>query len=72
VVIKAAVFGSIAMSSFFLLDEGLKQNDLAHLQPALWSLYFQIVAVFGIGLAYRKLKIENTDFDVYKGNDAAI
>ena len=41
----------------------LASLDLRHLQPMVQSLYFQLIAV----ISFRTLRIDDTDFDVYKG-----
>ena len=36
------------------------------------SLYFQLIALIGIGTMLRNLRLENIDFDVYKDDEAVI
>ena len=34
--------------------------------PVLTSLYFQIIVGLGFGLEFKKIKVEEVDFEVYK------
>ena len=66
VVVKSAVYTSIGISIFFLSLAVVKQYNLNYLEPLLMSVYFQALAVFGLGTMFRIFQIEDLDFDVYK------
>ncbi|WP_417624349.1 hypothetical protein [Paremcibacter congregatus] len=65
-VIRSAVIGSIALSSFLIIDQTVQQYALDYLQPAIISLYFQAIIIFGPGAMLRGYRPEEIDFSVYK------
>lgn len=66
VIVKTSVFASIALSILFLTTTAMKEFDLDYLEPLLFSVFFQLTAIFSIGTTLRTYQIENLDFDVYK------
>ena len=71
VVVKSAVYTSIGISIFFLSLAVVKEYNLNYLEPLLMSVYFQALAVFGLGTIFRTFQIEDLDFDVYKEDPPA-
>ena len=61
-VVKSLVFVSIAATLFIAIVVVLASLDLRHVQPAVQSLYFQLIAV----LSLRTLRIDTINFEVYK------
>ena len=61
-VVKQMVFMSIAMTAHIAMVIVIASLDLRYLQPAVVSLYLQLMAVIGL----RTLRIENMNFAVYK------
>ena len=68
---KVMVFSSIGISVFLIVTIAVDRYGLEVFDPPLTSLYMQACAAFGIGFLFRTLKIEATDFEVYK-DDAAL
>ncbi len=63
-VVNQLVMVSIAATAFAAITITLASLDLRYLQPPIGCLYFQILAV----ICFRKLRIGNMDFDVYRGD----
>ena len=70
-IIKTSVFTSIGISIFFMSDSAVDYFNLDYLDPLIISIYFQAIAIVGIGTIFRTTKIEDFDFDVYKSDAAA-
>ncbi|MEW6982254.1 hypothetical protein AAD001_06335 [Colwelliaceae bacterium 6471] len=60
---------SIFASMFYIATIAIDWFELQHFEIVVNSLYFQILAIFGVGAILRSVKIEDINFDVYK-NDA--
>ena len=71
VAVKSAVYVSMSISVFFLSLAVVKEYNLDYLDPLLMSVYFQGLAVFGLGTIFRTFQIEDIDFDVYKDDQPA-
>ena len=67
IIAKALVFTSIAATLFISISIVLSALDLRHLQPAVQSLYFQLLAV----LCLQVYRTDYINFEVYK-NDAQV
>ncbi|PHZ85227.1 hypothetical protein [Paremcibacter congregatus] len=68
ITVKSMVFTSIMISLFFIADEAVKTYDMAHLQPILWSIYFQLIGALSFGVILHSDLVKNMDFSVYKGD----
>ncbi|PCJ48259.1 MAG: hypothetical protein COA74_09055 [Gammaproteobacteria bacterium] len=68
VVVKIAVYGSIAATIFFFSDTAVEHFDVAHFDPLLMSLYFQIIIWFTFQLVLKGSPIEDINFEVYKAD----
>lgn len=66
-VVHIAVFVSIAVNLFVGFNISLAAFDLRALQPAVQSLFFQLLAV----LSFRIYLVQHSNFDVYKAESAA-
>ena len=66
IIVSSAVYTSIGMSIFFIINSAVKEFDLSYLDPVIMSLYFQALAFFGIGVIFREFKVEDVNFEVYK------
>ncbi len=65
-IVSTSVYTSIAMSVFFMALALMDEFDMHYVQALLLSLYFQVIAIFGIGTLLRSSKIEDIDFEVYR------
>ncbi len=63
---SSAVYTSIGMSVFIIVNSAVKEFNLSYLDPVIMSLYFQALAFFGVGVIFRKFKVEDVNFEVYK------
>lgn len=70
IIVKSAVYTSIAMSVFLMAMAVMDEFDMHYLQALLLSLYFQALAIFGLGTMLRSSRIEDMDFDVYRKDPA--
>ncbi len=70
-IVKTSVYTSIAMSVFFMALAVMDEFDMHYLQALLLSLYFQALAIFGIGTMLRTSRIETMDFEVYRKDPSA-
>jgi hypothetical protein len=71
VTVKSLVFMSIGASVFIMMQAGINEFDLDYLEPSIMSLYLQFTMLIGLGAVLRKLRIENINFDVYRGDTTA-
>ncbi len=62
---------SIVISIFLLVTVAFQTYALDQFEIVLNSLYWQLIAIFGIGAMLRSIKIEDINFDNYK-NDAPV
>jgi len=65
-IVKTMVYTSIAMSVLLITIAVIKEYNLDYLEPVIMSIYFQILAIFGLGTVLRTSRVESIDFDVYK------
>lgn len=68
--VKTLVFSSIMVSMFLIVMQAADQYALEVFDPAVTSFYLQLCVIFGFGLTLNLQKIEATDFEVYKDNEA--
>jgi len=66
--LHSLAFVSIFVSIFIIIHTLTNRYEMNYLEIIINSLYFQILAVFGLGNLIRNFKIEETNFDVYKAN----
>jgi hypothetical protein len=71
VTVKSLFFMSIGASVFIMMQAGINEFDLDYLEPSIMSLYLQFTMLIGLGAVLRKLRIENINFDVYRGDTTA-
>jgi hypothetical protein len=70
VLLKITAFSIIGMNVFMTITQLVDQYDLEVFDPVLTSLYFQTCFAFGLGLVFRTMKVEKTDFEVYRDDTA--
>lgn len=66
--IRSMLYVSIAMSIYFVITAADNVYDMDYLDAILMSLYFQIIVVLSIGHILRSVRVEDTDFDVYRSS----
>jgi p-aminobenzoyl-glutamate transporter AbgT len=64
--VRICVFSNILMSSFLILMDASDRYQWEVFDPVFASLYFQFIIVFGLGMRFRKSRVEDIDFSVYK------
>lgn len=67
--IQSTALVSILISSFFILNRSIEVFNLDHWEFILNSLYWQCLAVLGVGTLLRNTKIKNINFDVYRNKN---
>ncbi|MBT5185366.1 MAG: hypothetical protein HOH19_02535 [Kordiimonadaceae bacterium] len=70
-IVRTVVYTSIGISLFLIVDIAVDEYNVSYLDPVIMSVYFQLLAVFGIGTLLRSSDLKTIDFDVYK-EDAPI
>jgi hypothetical protein len=65
-VVHMSVLASIMMNTFLTMSAVVDRYGWEVIDPILTSIYFQMAMAFGMGLVFRRAKIEDMDFDVYK------
>lgn len=68
---KSLIVTSIAVSLFFIANIIVEEFNLDKIEIIINSLYFQLIALIGVGSMLRNLRVENIDFNVYKADGAA-
>jgi hypothetical protein len=61
---------SIVMSLFFMFHSADQLFELDFLDAPLMSVYFQVILVLSLGLQMRSIRVEDIDFEVYRGDPA--
>jgi len=64
--VKSAVYASIAMSIFLILQAAKDEFNMHYMQVFLMSIYFQVIASSSLGLVLREAPIEDVNLEVYK------
>lgn len=64
--VRIIVFASIMMYSFLILMDASDRYQWEVFDPVFASLYFQLIIIFGLGMRFRKSRVEDMDFSVYK------
>jgi hypothetical protein len=57
---------SIIASLFLMVTSATEVFDLEHLEVIFNSLYFQVIAFFGLGSTLQAMNLDEIDFEVYK------
>jgi len=57
---------SIIASLFFMITSATEVFDLEHFEVIFNSLYFQVIAFFGLGSTLQAMNLDEIDFEVYK------
>ena len=63
---------SIFLSLFLMANSAVDVYQLGYLEIIINSIYFQVIAFFGIGSMLRTIRLDNIDFDVYKADKVAL
>lgn len=71
-IVKMGTFTSILISLFLLATEFIRFYGLDAWETVSLSIYFQLLAVFGIGTMLKTMKIEDTNFEVYRADPAKV
>ncbi len=66
--LRSFLYVSMVMSIFFMTEAAADVYDLDFLDAFLMSVYFQVIALLSLGHALRGLKLQDINFDVYKGD----
>lgn len=69
--LQSFIYVSMAMSVFFMTQAVDDIYPLDLMNAALMSVYFQAIVLLSVGHLLRNIKVDELDFDVYKGNGAA-
>ena len=59
-------------SLFFIANSAVDFFQLGYLEILINSIYFQVIAFFGIGGMLRNIRLDNTNFDVYKAEKVTV
>ena len=66
--IQSMVTVSMFASLFFIANSAVDFYQLEYLEIIINSIYFQVIAFFGIGGMLRTVRLDNINFDVYKAD----
>lgn len=64
--LSSMIYVSILVSVFFGLTSIVNRLEWVELEVLINSLYFQLVAILGLGTMLRTIKVQDIDFSVYK------
>jgi MFS family permease len=64
--LNSMIYVSILVSVFFGLTSIVNRLEWVELEVLINSLYFQLVAILGLGTMLRTIKVQDIDFSVYK------
>jgi hypothetical protein len=70
--LKSMASVSIFLSLFLMANSAVDVYQLGYLEIIINSIYFQVIAFFGIGSMLRTIRLDNIDFDVYKADKVAL
>ena len=71
-IVKMATFTSIMISIFLIATEFIRTYNLDAWETVSMSIYFQMLAVFGLGTMLKTMKIEDTNFEVYRADEVKV
>jgi hypothetical protein len=66
--IQSMVFCSMFFSVYLIAGSVVEAYELGHIEIIINSIYFQVIALVGIGGTLRAVRLENVNFDVYKAD----
>jgi len=69
---KVMIFASIGASVFLTITQLVDQYSLEIIDPLISSVYFQLCTVFGVGFAFKTLRIETIDFECFKEDSSSL
>lgn len=69
--LKSMASVSIFLSLFLMADSAVDFYQLGYLEIIINSIYFQVIAFFGIGSMLKTIRLDNIDFEVYKADGAS-
>jgi hypothetical protein len=70
--LKSMTSVSMFLSIFLIADSAVEVYQLGYLEIIINSIYFQVIAFFGIGGMLRTIRLDNINFDVYKADKVSI
>jgi hypothetical protein len=70
--LKSMTSVSMFLSIFLIADSAVEVYQLGYLEIIINSIYFQVIAFFGIGGMLRTIRLDNINFDVYKADKVAL
>jgi hypothetical protein len=70
--IQSMVSVSMFASIFFIANSAVDVYQLEYLEIIINSIYFQVIAFFGIGGMLRTVRLDNINFDVYKADKVVL
>ncbi len=70
--LKSMASVSMFLSIFLIADSAVEVYQLGYLEIIINSIYFQVIAFFGIGGMLRTIRLDNINFDVYKADKVSI
>ncbi|NQZ86157.1 MAG: hypothetical protein HRT54_01090 [Colwellia sp.] len=70
--LQSMVAVSMLVSLFFIANSAVDFFQLGYLEILINSIYFQVIAFFGIGGMLRNIRLDNTNFDVYKAEKVTV
>ncbi|GLX76951.1 hypothetical protein tinsulaeT_02910 [Thalassotalea insulae] len=69
--LQSFVFISIFMTIYIMAHSWLNQHQLNYVEIIVNSLYFQVIAIYSLGLLIKRFNIKNVNFDAYRENHNA-
>jgi hypothetical protein len=70
--LQSMVTVSIFLSIFLMANSAVDVYQLYSLEIIINTIYFQVIAFFGLGGMLRTMRVDNIDFDVYKADKSVI
>lgn len=70
--LQSMIAVSIFLSLFLMANSAVDVYQLGYLEIIINTIYFQVIAFFGIGNMLKTIRIDNINFDVYKADSATI
>jgi uncharacterized membrane protein len=70
--LQSMISVSIFLSLFLMANTAIDVYQLNYLEIIINSIYFQVVAFFGIGAMLKTIRLDNIDFNVYKPDGVSV
>jgi hypothetical protein len=70
--LQSMVSVSMFLSLFLIANSAVEFYQLSYLEIIINSIYFQVIAFFGIGGMLRTIRLDNINFDVYRADKANV